>query len=218
MVNLVNQWRKDKGFILQDIDNPSVNFPTTGMNNAFFNLTLVDMTASDISYEATPANSGLHLSISGSGNVAKVMLTGPKSGATAAEAATAVPTTFTLYTNDNGRRMKLYSFKVNQWFIASADEKAISSSDINRNYDENYCNRYGTGYRIPHIAELTNANGTNYGWFWAGSLGSRGTIFATRQIGGGLFSEWGNLSVESRDYYPNTDFPHTPLPSAGRLV
>ncbi|MDF7666511.1 hypothetical protein PT273_01375 [Orbaceae bacterium ESL0727] len=205
MIGLVNQWRQDKGFIVQDINNPAANFPTTGVNNVFFNLILAGATVSDITYEAEPASSGLHLTITGSGNVAKVTLTGPRHGATPAEAATAVPTTFTLYANTNGQRTKLYSFKLNKWFIASPD-LVQNTSVIPTGYNANYCNRYGTGYRFPHIGELTNANNSDLGW--TGSLGSQGTKYYTRQIGGGLFAEWGSMSVYNtigNYYYPNTD-------------
>ncbi|MDF7667345.1 hypothetical protein PT273_05755 [Orbaceae bacterium ESL0727] len=181
LIDLVNQWRKDKGFIVQNINNSATNFPTTGVNNVFFNLTLNGAVVSDITYEAEPANSGLHLAITGSGNVAKVTLTGPKNGATPAEVATAVPTTFTLYANTNGKRTKLYSFKLSKWFIATPDKDRVNPPNVN------YCSRYGAGYRFPTVDELTNANGT----FWTGSLGSQGKYYYIRQIGGGLFAEWG---------------------------
>ncbi|MDF7666996.1 hypothetical protein PT273_03925 [Orbaceae bacterium ESL0727] len=213
LIGLVNQWRKDKGFIVQNINDPTANFPTTGINNVFFNLTLAGALVSDVTYEAEPASSGLHLDITGSGNVAKVTLTGPRHGATPAEAATAVPTTFTLYATINGTKTKIYSFKLNKWFIASPDESILLSE-----YNENYCNRYGAGYRIPHIAELTNANRDSRPYFiWTGSLGNRGTKYYTRQIGGGLFAEWGDMSTYINNYYPNTDFSHGPIIPNGRL-
>ncbi|MDF7666804.1 hypothetical protein PT273_02915 [Orbaceae bacterium ESL0727] len=109
-------------------------------------------------------------------------------GATPAEVATAVPTTFTLYATVNGTRTKIYSFKLSKWFIVNPYAPWNSINTTN-GYDVNYCSRYGTGYRIPHIAELTNANGNFTSW--TGSLGSQGTIYYTRQIGGGLFAEWG---------------------------
>ncbi|MDF7666870.1 hypothetical protein PT273_03245 [Orbaceae bacterium ESL0727] len=190
---VANQWNKTKGFIVQNIDNPIANFPTTGVNNVFFNLTLVGATVSDVTYEAEPASSGLHLAITGSGNVAKVTLTGPKSGATPAEAATAVPTTFTLYANTNGKKTKLYSFTLGKWFIASPNIEHQTNSGVIVGYNATYCNRYGASYRFPTIGELTNANGgvRPNSWTWTGSLGSQGSLYDTRQIGGGLFAEWG---------------------------
>ncbi|MDF7668020.1 hypothetical protein PT273_09220 [Orbaceae bacterium ESL0727] len=165
---------------------------------------------SDVTYEAEPASSGLRLSITGSGNVAKVALTGPRDGATSEQAATAVPTTFTLYANTNGKRTKLYSFKLSKWFIVRFGFTSNDGNGGNSGYNANYCSRYGAGYRFPTIAELTNANSDDsyYSFAWIGSLGSQGTKFYTRQIGGGLFAEWGNMAMLSngRDYYPYTDF------------
>ncbi|MDF7666625.1 hypothetical protein PT273_01970 [Orbaceae bacterium ESL0727] len=180
---------------------------------------------SNVTYEAEPASSGLHLDITGSGNVAKVTLTGPRNGATPAEAATTVPTTFTLYATVNGTRTKIYSFKLNKWFIVSPDITNEYGTAIS--YNANYCSRYCAGYRLPHIADLTNGNGycatmgSGSKWTWTGSLGSNGTWYYTRQIGGGLFAEWGNMmirEVEGPDYYPNTDFSKVRLLNYGVWV
>ncbi|MDF7666355.1 hypothetical protein PT273_00535 [Orbaceae bacterium ESL0727] len=180
-----SQWNEKKGFILQDINNPSINFPTMGAKNFYFNLSLAGVSAKNISYESTPTTSGLTLSITGSDNVAKVQLKGPGVAATVAEASTVVPTTFTLYADKN-KQNKLYSFTLKNWLIANPNDGGGFKAD--------YCSKYGSSYRIPSINDLTNSRDRP---------GNGRLPSYERHIGGGFIAEWGNIVS---NYYQNTDF------------
>ncbi|MDF7666668.1 hypothetical protein PT273_02190 [Orbaceae bacterium ESL0727] len=190
-----SQWDATKGFKPQNINNPSSNFPTMGANNLFFNLIMQGTGAnySTVRYDKSPANSGINLTIEngGSTNIAKITVTGPKYGDSSATANTTVPTTFTIYADTN-KTNKIYSFTISKWFITRRGETGV--------YNANYCrNTYGSNYRIPNVAEYTNANGNG----WTGGLPGQPNNYQ-RRIGGGLFAEWGN-SMASR-YYINSDF------------
>ncbi|MDF7670693.1 hypothetical protein PT276_05700 [Orbaceae bacterium ESL0721] len=191
-----SQWDNKKGFKPQDINVPSSNFPTMGAYGLFFNLTIANGgNWQNVSYDKTPANSGIDIAISGgstsSTNIAKILLNGPRYNTN--NATTAVPTTFTLY-SDKAKTNKIYSFTIDKWFIATPGDGG--------GYKADYCtNRYGSGYRIPSVREYTNANG--YGW--TGGLSGQPNNYQ-RRIGGGLFAEWGYTYNGS--YYTGSDFDH----------
>ncbi|MDF7668000.1 hypothetical protein PT273_09120 [Orbaceae bacterium ESL0727] len=180
-----DQWSETKGFILQDINNPSANFPTKGMNGLFFNLTLINAVVSDLSYEMQPTSSDINLTISGSGNVTKVTLVGPKDGDPVGLTSGSWKPTFTLYATKNGTKTKIYTFKISNWFIVTPGS--------NYTYNGDFCKqRYGGYYRIPEARELIN------GYLWGSGIAQPDHY--VRWIGDGLFAEWGNMSS---GYYPN---------------
>ncbi|MDF7670255.1 hypothetical protein PT276_03390 [Orbaceae bacterium ESL0721] len=187
-----NEWSATKGFKPQHINVPSSNFPTMGAHGLFFNLTIVNGgNWQSVSYDKSPNNSGIDITISngGSTNVAKVLLSGPRYNTN--NATTAVPTTFTLY-SDKGKTNKLYTFTIGKWFIATPGPNAT--------YSASYCvSKYGSKYRIPRVAEYTNANGNG----WAGGLAGQPNNYQ-RRIGGGLFAEWGDS--RNTEYYTGNDF------------
>ncbi|MDF7667089.1 hypothetical protein PT273_04415 [Orbaceae bacterium ESL0727] len=207
------QFDSSKGFRIQSTTNPAVNFPTTAANGLFFNLPLeghgVAWCDSSLKVIKEPANSGLNIEISNGGtgkimNVAKVTIKGPKDGASQAEAETAVPTTFKIMSNNQ----VVYSFKIAQWFIAKrgADVPFYGGAF-------NYCrNTYGNKYSLPTVGNLTNANGI----YWTSGLAGQPNHYK-RQIGGGIFAEWGytvgnaqprNGSPAAPNYYLGSDFDH----------
>ncbi|MDF7667316.1 hypothetical protein PT273_05600 [Orbaceae bacterium ESL0727] len=190
-----SMWNATKGFILQSLSDPSKNFPTMGANNLFFNLTVSGVFGSDVTYSKTPSNSGIDLIIEPitNKNVAKITLTGPSKSATDAVAATAVPTTFTLY-SDRDRSNAIYRFTISKWFIGQGDDKMTHTQLASR------CS--AIHYRIPDVTEYTNANsGASYG-NWQGGLAGQPNNYQ-RRIGGGLFAEWGNTSTP---YYTGSDY------------
>ncbi|MDF7670075.1 hypothetical protein PT276_02450 [Orbaceae bacterium ESL0721] len=188
----ITEWLPHRGFLPHN--NPASNFPTTGAHGLFFNFTVGDALGRNVTYSKTPASSGIDLQITdGGNNVARVMLTGPRHNDTPAKAATAVPTTFTLYANGS----TVYSFTISKWFI---------SNPISSEYLPNYClDHYGANYRYPHITDLTNANDPAHNW--SGGLANQQNWYQ-RRIGGGLFAEWGNMSasVDENRYYKSSDF------------
>ncbi|MDF7671324.1 hypothetical protein PT276_09010 [Orbaceae bacterium ESL0721] len=196
-----NQWDSKKGFFLQDMHNPSSNFPTMGAYGLFFNLIIANPKG-EISYTKEPASSGIDLRLTTiTSNNIKIFLTGPRHGASAASAATAVPTTFTIKSGNT----PVYSFRIGKWFIGSGNYDST--------YDANYCrNTYGGGYRIPDTIEYSNGNGFNW---WGGLSGQPDNY--QRRIGGGFNAEWGNMcnnpaylaDCEKMSIYTDTDF-HEP--------
>ncbi|MDF7671078.1 hypothetical protein PT276_07715 [Orbaceae bacterium ESL0721] len=190
----VSQWDNKKGFKPQDINVPSSNFPTMGAHGLFFNLTVAGDVWQNVSYDKTPADSGIDIAISStnSTNIAKIMLTGPRYNTN--NATTAVPTTFTLY-SDKEKTNKIYSFTINRWFITTPGNNVSGNG-----YKADYCsNRYGNQYRVPSVREYTNANGYN----WTGGLSGQPNNYQ-RRIGGGLFAEWGYM--HNRSFYTGSDF------------
>nr|WP_143426102.1 hypothetical protein [Gilliamella apicola] len=175
-----SQWDDAKGFKRQDLNNPASNFPTTGMNGLFFEMDMVDSLGSEMAFDKSPSTSGIDLNITGNGSIAKVRLVGPQDGANATEAATAVPTTFILY-SDSAKTNKVYSFTIQKWFIARKDSVSQYVQA------EQYCNHLG--YQIPTVNQLTNANSQ----YWNQGLAGQGNNYQHR-IGGGLLAEWGEVN------------------------
>ncbi|MDF7670744.1 hypothetical protein PT276_05965 [Orbaceae bacterium ESL0721] len=173
-----SQWNHDRGFILQDINNPAINFPTMGADGLFFNLSFYNAHSSSIYYEKSPYNSGIGLNISPiNASRVNITLTGPASGANRTVADSAVPTTFTIKSGNTA----LYTFKIQKWFIVKPGAGG--------GYSAQYCtNVFGPNYKLPNIPDFTNANGS----YWKGGLKGQPNNYQ-RRIGGGLFSEWGNM-------------------------
>ncbi|MDF7671292.1 hypothetical protein PT276_08845 [Orbaceae bacterium ESL0721] len=182
-----SEWSNQLGFRLQDVCNPSANFPTTGTAGVNFQLTISNPEGA-VTYSKEPSSSGLDLTITNiNSNSVKVMLTGPRKGADPATADTAVPTTFTIRSGFT----PIYTFKIDKWFI-------MGPANTN-GYDNNKCSSaFGSNYHNVRIVELTNANGSG----WSGGLAGQGTNYQ-RRIGGGLLGEWGQF-IWTTNY--QTDF------------
>lgn len=198
------QWDSQQGFKLQNLNTPSSNFPTIGASGLSFNLVFNEALNGTVSYTKTPAASNIALNITQNSHTLQIELTGPADGATE-EQAEFLPTTFTVYLDNVSN--KLYSFTIRQWFIAKP-ETAGSFEGA-----RDYCS--DLGYRLPSVAELTNANG--YGW--TGGLdgqvnrylrqisirdSSRITSTNPFGISGGLFSEWGAVYQYSQSQFNHT--------------
>lgn len=189
-----DQWDYSKGFLPQNIDQPSLNFPTSGMDNLSFQLTLAETKVNDMIYTTEPSDSELRLAITPVSDdrkvIAKITLHGPNSSTTPPQN-TFIPTTFTIFT-DNSKKTKLYTFKIAKWFIVKPN-----SNDNNKGvvYPEakEYCN--SIGYKLPRISDLTNGNAPDIAW-QGGLLGQTNNY--QRRIGGGLLAEWGEIA---QDYY-----------------
>ncbi|MDF7666653.1 hypothetical protein PT273_02115 [Orbaceae bacterium ESL0727] len=184
-----SQWDPVYGFKPQNIHSPLANFPTTGGSGLFFYLLMTGpkINWQNIRYDKSPSDSGISLAIGdGKGNnQVKITLTGPVKQNNSSNNInyynSAVPTTFTLYT-DATKQKKLYSFTIGKWFLYEG-----GYSDIP--YRENQCsNNLSSRYRIISPIDVTNANGRG----WTGGLPGQPNNYQ-RRIGGGLFSEWGNM-------------------------
>lgn len=187
-----SQWADDKGFLLQDVNEPAKNFPTVGAHGLFFDLTIADLLSKDVSYTKQPSDSNISLDLSLKENEKEnnfkklnVKLVGPKDGVSKTNASVK-PTTFIIYAGTE-KKVPIYSFTISKWFILKPG--------LGDGYEssEAYCNNIG--YQIPSISDLTNANS----WNWKGGLPGQG-LYYQRRIGGGLLPEWGSIL---QNYYQN---------------
>ncbi|MBI0155476.1 hypothetical protein [Gilliamella sp. W8128] len=198
-------WKKVDGFLPQSVTPSSygLNFPTTGANNLQFRLMIKGINQA-LSW-APVSHGGITATMTDSRSTSvRVTLTGPavigyNPGGIARPS---LPQVFELVGRDSsGNAVVKYGFVLKQWFVQSA-------SYTNSGYYSNtssWCNNIG--YRLPKVKDLTNASCPEGG----GCLGSVGATpsspdnSARHHIGGGLFSEWGNLC--STYYNPIGSFP-----------
>ncbi|WP_147405404.1 hypothetical protein [Orbus hercynius] len=189
------QWNPAKGFLVQDVNTPSRNFPTTGFNQAFFDILLNGVLGSSVTATKVSGSSNISLTLTpnpnGAGaNIVRVTLNGPSFASPGSSAFTA--TTFKLSAGSTD----LYSFTLKQWFIAR------KNTDGNYSNSASYCASVAGGnYRMMAVRDLTNATG-EVGFENPNNPNEN----YQRQIGGGLFSEWG---VTSFRYYTESDFNQT---------
>ena len=184
-----NVWSSTKGFLPQSTSDYSLNFPTTGANNLYFDLniggtgplTWPPVTKSGITATMTPDNSGTSV---------RVKLTGPAKGQSQVGKPT-LPAVFELVGYDSSDRAVVkYGFVLKQWFV---NRGGVTADFANT---ESWC--ASLGYRLPHVRDLTNAVCVG-----VDSVVCQGAVGASpqsdgnyykRQIGAGLFSEWGDTS------------------------
>ncbi|OCG10259.1 hypothetical protein A9G13_00535 [Gilliamella sp. wkB178] len=188
-------WSPDKGFLVQSTESSgySRNFPTTGANNLYFDLDIVGINGSALTWP-TVSQGGITATMTPSpdnANDIRVTLTGPAATAAQQESDTpgsiatpTLPQTFVLVGKDSSNNEVLkYGFVLKQWFV-------------NRGYKYDYypnhsswCSSLGGGYRLPQVKDLTNATGSS----WTGGSPPSTTRYYQRNIGAGLFTEWGRM-------------------------
>ncbi|WP_086366001.1 hypothetical protein [Gilliamella sp. N-W3] len=209
-------WVTSKGFEIQNLYQPELNFPTTGSNGLYFYLLLVGITpdeviaangssitsenGSDVSVLlslTTPTTSiwqGEFNSVGEKSVLLKVKLKGPDR---LSSNKSFKPAIFKIYA-DKSKTKLLYSFKLQRWYIVQPNVKINSYTQA-----KTFCDQLGSGYRVPDVNDFTNANNEKYDWL-GGIVGRLGNIAAyRRQISyrdssnkwiGGLFNEWGCIS------------------------
>ncbi|OCG14735.1 hypothetical protein A9G24_06265 [Gilliamella sp. App6-5] len=197
-------WNPSKGFLVQSTLPISYdrNFPTTGANGLFFDLVIGG--AIDLLTWPTVTNGGITATVTPNArsNTVRVTLTGP--AATAAEqqadstsqiSKPILPQTFELVGYDiSGKEVVKYGFVLRKWFINRGNKNMpISSHAI-------WC--ASIGYRLIKVNDVTNAvcAGKGSGATCEGAVGalpSSSDNVYQRQIGAGLFSEWGKMTSYS---------------------
>lgn len=206
-------WGKGKGFIPQDINTAAKNFPSTGSDNLRFYLLLSGITPQEVvningsTIKSSSGNVTLLLSAentpgwgnSSSVSAVKIVLKGPT---TSTANKSFSPVTFQLY-SDKAKQNILYSFTIQRWYLTpSVDVVSNQSSAIS------YCR--GIGYRLPSVADYTNANTS----IWSGGIPGRNINGYRRQLSyrgtngkwiGGLFNEWGTM-FNQPIHYPGTNW------------
>ncbi|MWN31534.1 MULTISPECIES: hypothetical protein [unclassified Gilliamella] len=199
--NVTGHWAgnymQPKGYLVQDINQPSTNFPTGGSNAFDFVLTFTGANFDDLSFSKQPADSKVNLSfeqVSNSmtgqyiKNKVKVNLLGPVIGQADISF---TPTTFTIFA-DKAQTIPIYRFRLNHWFVVTNDQVA-------RNFTKTkeYCE--SLGYRLPTVSELTNYKAPDIGWDHG--YPPNMNMYPVKQIGGGLISEWGTLGFYTTGFY-----------------
>ena len=193
-------WDRDKGFLPQSFTPSSygLNIPTTGANNLFF---FLDIVGSNQALSWAPvSHGGITATMTYSPYYrgwVRVTLTGPV--ATRSQWGSenpgeidrpSLPQTFELVGRDSsGNAVVKYGFVLKQWFVnrGSARRSPFSTSS--------WCNSLG-GYRLVKVSDLTNAScprGIDYCQGAVGATPSSPDNMVRRHIGGGLFSEWGDM-------------------------
>lgn len=142
-------WQPDKGFKLQDINEPSANFPTTGQKGFFFDAYVTGATANDVSYTKEPFDSAIDIKLKPTTNFVRVTLEEPSYGTSAQKAAKVKATIFKLY----AKNYLIYSFKISHWYINGNN----CAGRVNAYLANVYCNSISTTnsiYRITSSREL----------------------------------------------------------------
>ena len=198
-------WNPDKGFLVQSI-NPesySLNFPTTGVHNLYFDLLITGIDVRDLTWEPV-THEGITATVTNvvakdgwipkedwGQVVARVRLTGPEASNQWDNphpnpiAKPRLPQTFELVGRDiYGIEVVKYGFVLKQWFVVRDGHFPFRT----RTYSDHlaWCN--SLGYRMPRVRDLTNSNYNNLG---ATPSSSRNRY--QRHIGAGFFTEWGNM-------------------------
>lgn len=167
------------------------NFPTTGANNLYFDLNVAN--SPDL-YWPSVSVGGITAKVSKiSTTDFRVTLEGPAATIDQINSNTPnsirkpiLPARFELQGLSGGTAIVKYGFEIKQWFI-NRDNIASTA-----NVQNAWCN--STGYKVPKIMDLTNAVGSG------ASISNHRNNFL-RRIGGGLFSEWGDMPS-----FPNVGF------------
>ncbi|OCG08779.1 hypothetical protein A9G13_01580 [Gilliamella sp. wkB178] len=199
-------WNPTKGFLVQSTEPSSYsrNFPTTGANNLYFDLDIGGVNGSALTWP-TVSQGGITATMTPSpdnANNIRVTLTGPLATASQQSSATpgriarpTLPQTFVIVGKDSSNNEVVrYGFVLKRWFVNRGDKKDNLANT------SSWCRSLGGGYRLPQVKDLTNAVcfGTSSGSWCQGAVGatpsSRGNTYQ-RNIGAGLFTEWGGLSV-----------------------
>jgi hypothetical protein len=194
-------WNPNKGFLVQST-NPesySLNFPTTGGHNLYFDLLITGIEPEELTWEpvtlggitATVTNvvaNDYWISYKDRGQVvARVKLTGPEARNQWLNpnpnpiAKPRLPQTFELVGRDiYGGEVVKYGFVLRQWFVNRGSERKDYRDQLA------WCN--SLGYRMPRVRDLTNSNYNNLG-----ATPSSGRNRYQRHIGAGFFTEWGDV-------------------------
>ncbi|WLS97040.1 hypothetical protein [Gilliamella apis] len=192
-------WDRDKGFLPQSFTPSSygLNIPTTGANNLYFYL---DFTGTNQALSWAPVSHGgitATMDYSTSTYV-RVKLTGPVATRSQWRLRNpgeidrpSLPQTFELVGRDSsGNAVVKYGFVLKQWFVGRGNYRGNPSST------SSWCNSLG-GYRLVKVSDLTNATCPSRDeWRCGGAVGATPSSpdnMVRRHIGGGLFSEWGDM-------------------------
>ncbi|WP_143426367.1 hypothetical protein [Gilliamella sp. Occ4-3] len=212
-----NIWDPAKGFLVQST-NPSSydqNFPTTGADRLYFDLDIGGIDASQLRWTVNTSGSlnatvAWRLPNQGTNEdrwitdkskyVTRVTLNGPRASSSQISSSNpgqitvpSLPQRFELVGRDSSGNEVRYGFELRQWFVHRADKRFSVSEQAA------WCR--SLGYHLSRVNEVTNAVcsgvGVNPAFPCTGAVGatppSSGNHYQ-RQIGAGLFTEWGYMN------------------------
>ena len=197
-----SMWDQRWGFITQSTTPSSydLNFPTSGADGLYFDLDLFNV-EQPLEWKEVSPNGDIKATMSNSTNTSvRVTLTGPVATKSQWDSSNpgniarpSMPQVFELVGRDsNNKEVVKYGFVLKQWFVnRGTGYPAHTYASI-----ASWCTNFG--YRLPKVKDLTNAicSGLSSSSSCNGAVGatpsSSGNYFQ-RRIGGGLFSEWGNM-------------------------
>ncbi|OCG07846.1 hypothetical protein A9G13_06435 [Gilliamella sp. wkB178] len=212
-------WNPTKGFQVQSTTPSSYNrnFPTTGANNLYFDLDIGGVNGSTLTWP-TVSQGGITATMTPSpdnANNIRVTLTGPvatlsqwNSASPGRIARPTMPQTFVLVGKDSSNSEVLsYGFVLKQWFVNRGNkyDTALNHSS--------WCSNLGGGYHLPQVKDLTNAvcsgAGVDPSFPCTGAVGatpsSDGNHYQ-RNIGAGLFTEWGSMDDYTAAGFAGNDY------------
>ncbi|OCF94508.1 hypothetical protein [Gilliamella apicola] len=192
-------WDFMKGFLTQSVTPTSygLNFPTTGAHNLYFDL---DISGNNQALSWAPvSHEGITATMTNSTSTSvRVTLTGPvatesqrQSGYGGRVGIPSLPQTFELVGRDSsGNAVVKYGFVLKKWFV----NRGTYTSTVSRL--RTWC---PNSYHPTKVKDLTNAAVGRSDC--SGATPSSPDNYFRRHIGGGLLSEWGNMS-----YYTEANF------------
>ncbi|OCF95383.1 hypothetical protein A9G08_00675 [Gilliamella sp. wkB195] len=181
------------GFLPQSTDSYGKNFPTTGANNMYFDLSIAGNKQA-LSWSPV-SRGGITATMSNStATGVRVTLTGPVATESQWNSSNpgpitkpTLPQTFELVGRDSsGKAIVKYGFTLKQWFV-NRGKTYYSYPSM-----ESWCN--SIGYRLPKVKDLTNAKRYE---ITGGTPSSSGDYYM-RTIGASLLAEWGNIGKYDR--------------------
>ncbi|OCG07971.1 hypothetical protein A9G13_07145 [Gilliamella sp. wkB178] len=196
-------WNPTKGFLVQSTTPSGYNrnFPTTGANNLYFDLDIGGIKGSALTWP-TVSQGGITATMTPSpanANNIRVTLTGPvatasqiSSSSPGTVATPTLPQTFVLVGKDSSNNEVLkYGFELQQWFVNRGGKW---DTYANTSF---WCRSLGGGYRLSKVKDLTNAV-CDGSWCqsnpWPVATPSSTENIYQRNIGAGLFTEWGDVT------------------------
>ncbi|NUF49863.1 hypothetical protein [Gilliamella sp. ESL0250] len=235
----VDIWNPKKGFFVKSINPSSyeLNFPTTGANGLYFDLDIEGVDARQLTWEPV-THEGITATVQweigewdgwfdGPEDVLRVTITGPRLDDSEVDEngnyldigqkptypgliyKPNLPQTFELVGKDSeGNGVVTYGFVLQKWFLVR-DIWDIESAPTHAEWCD------GLGYRLPKVKDLTNAVCRGYNSSQCRGAGAIGATPSStgnhyqRQIGAGLFSEWGKMYYYIGAEFGGDDFPTT---------
>ena len=181
------------GFLPQSTDSYGKNFPTTGANNMYFDLSIAGNKQA-LSWSPVSRGGITATMTNSTATGVRVTLTGPVATESQWNSSNpgpitmpTLPQTFELVGRDSsGNAIVKYGFTLKQWFV-NRGKTYYSYPSM-----ESWCN--SIGYRLPKVKDLTNAKRYE---ITGGTPSSSGDYYM-RTIGAGLLAEWGNIGKYNR--------------------